>query len=99
LRDVRADARGCLPQAHRPLGAPVNRFRLSDLFALTWLETKIFVREPLGLLGGVFVPVVFSVLIGRVFGTQRTGAAEGQRGLVGPDLAVFAALLISISSV
>jgi len=77
----------------------VKRFRLSDLFALTWLETKIFVREPLGLIGAVFVPVVVFVLIGRMFGTQMTGAAEGQRGLVGPDLAVFAALLISISAV
>jgi ABC-2 type transport system permease protein len=38
------------------------------------------------------------VLIGRAFGQSFTGP-EGQRGLVGPDLAVFAALLISISAV
>jgi ABC-2 type transport system permease protein len=38
-------------------------------------------------------------LIGRTFGSDISGVSEGQRGLVGPDLAVFAALLISISAV
>ena len=27
------------------------------LWALTWLEIKIFLREPLGVFGSVFVPV------------------------------------------
>jgi len=69
------------------------------LWALTWLEIKIFVREPLGVIGSVFVPVFLFVIIGRLFGGQMTGAEEGRRGLVGVDLAVFAALLIAISAV
>ena len=69
------------------------------LAALTWLEIKIFLREPLGVIGSVFVPVFVFVIIGRTFGARMTGAAEGRRGLVGVDLAVFAALLISISAV
>ena len=67
------------------------------LLALTWLETKIFLREPLGVIGSVFVPVFVFVVIGRMMGDEL--AAEGERGLVGPDLAVFAALLIAISAV
>jgi ABC-2 type transport system permease protein len=67
------------------------------LAGLTWLEIKIFVREPLGVIGAVFVPVFLFVVIGRVFGDELAG--EGERGLVGVDLAVFAALLISISAV
>jgi len=77
----------------------MNRFNPSGLLALTWLEIKIFVREPLGLIGAVLVPVLVFMLIGRTFGGEMAGTAEGQRGLVGPDLAVFAALLISISAV
>jgi ABC-2 type transport system permease protein len=77
----------------------MTTFTRSGLLALTWLEIKIFVREPLGLIGAVFVPVVVFVLIGRTFGGEMTGASSGQRGLVGPDLAVFAALLISLSAV
>jgi ABC-2 type transport system permease protein len=69
------------------------------LLALTWLEVKIFVREPLGLIGSVFVPVAVFVLIGRAYGTSMADVSAGQRGLVGPDLAVFAALLIAISAV
>lgn len=72
---------------------------LRGLWALTWLEIKIFLREPLGVLGSVLVPVLVFVVIGRTFGSQITGAGEGERGLVGVDLAVFAALLISISAV
>ena len=69
------------------------------LWALTWLEIKIFIREPLGVIGSVFVPVFVFLVIGRLFGRSLVGVAEGQRGLVGPDLAVFAALLLAISSV
>ena len=77
----------------------MKAFSFRGLGALTWLETKIFLREPLGVIGSVFVPVFVFVIIGRTFGQQMTGAAEGKRGLVGVDLAVFAALLISISAV
>ena len=72
---------------------------MKGLFALTWLEIKIFVREPLGVIGSVFVPVFVFVVIGRVFGGDLAGTSEGERGLVGSDLAVFAALLIAISAV
>ena len=72
---------------------------MKGLLALTWLEIKIFVREPLGVIGSVFVPVFVFVVIGRMFGGDLAGTAEGERGLVGPDLAVFAALLIAISAV
>ena len=69
------------------------------LWALTWLEIKIFIREPLGVIGSVFVPVFVFLIIGRMFGRGLVGVSEGQRGLVGPDLAVFAALLLAISAV
>jgi len=77
----------------------MSTLKPSGLLALTWLEIKIFVREPLGVIGAVFVPVIVFVLIGRSFGADLSGASEGRRGLVGPDLAVFAALLMSISAV
>ena len=38
------------------------------LLKLTWLEIKIFVREPLGLFGTVGVPVLVFVIFGRMFG-------------------------------
>src|SRR5262245_63210703 len=77
----------------------MNAFSFKGLWALTWLEIKIFMREPLGVIGAVFVPVLVFLVIGRTFGDQVTGASAGQRGLVGVNLAVFAGLLIAISAV
>jgi len=40
---------------------------MRGLLKLTWLETKIFAREPLGLIGSVAVPVVMYIVLGRLF--------------------------------
>jgi ABC-2 type transport system permease protein len=41
---------------------------LRGLWRLTWLEIKIFLREPLGAIGSIVFPVVMYVVIGRVVG-------------------------------
>ena len=43
---------------------------LRGLWKLTWLEMKIFAREPLGLFGTVALPVVVFVVVGRVLGRR-----------------------------
>ncbi len=35
------------------------------LWKLTWLEIKIFLREPLGAFGSIFFPVLVFVVVGR----------------------------------
>ena len=37
---------------------------LRGLLKLTWLETKVFVREPMGLIGNVVIPVGIFVVLG-----------------------------------
>ena len=44
---------------------------LRGLWRLTWLEIKIFVREPLGVIGTVGIPVLIFVVLGRVLGPGR----------------------------
>ena len=39
---------------------------LKGLWSLTWLEIKIFAREPLGLVGTVGVPVAIVMFLGRI---------------------------------
>src|SRR5689334_13526112 len=77
----------------------MSAFNFRGLLALTWLEIKIFVREPLGVIGSVFVPVLVFLAIGRPSVDRMTGSSQAQRGLVGPDLTLFAAPLSSISAV
>ena len=72
---------------------------LHGLWQLTWLEIKIFVREPLGVIGTVAVPVVFFVALGKMFGGRlQTALAEGPR-VVTVDLPILASILISLSAV
>jgi ABC-2 type transport system permease protein len=68
------------------------------LLRLTWLEIKIFVREPLGLIGGIAIPVVMFVVLGRMAGPrlQKTPASPPALSM---DVAIFAALLIAASAV
>lgn len=70
---------------------------LRGLWALAWLETKIFVREPMGLVGTLGMPVVIFVLVGRTFGA---GGRRGPTAAEAPfNVAILAALLIAVSAV
>jgi ABC-2 type transport system permease protein len=69
---------------------------LRGLWKLTWLEIKIFVREPLGLLGSVGIPVAVFIVLGRLLGRRPTATT---RELVGADIPVLASLLITLSAV
>lgn len=70
------------------------------LFKLTWLETKIFIREPLGALGTILIPVVIFVGLGRLAGGSRRAAPSfADSSLLRVDLPVFASMLIAISTV
>ena len=70
------------------------------LLKLTWLEIKIFLREPLGALGTVLIPVLMFVGLGRLAGSSRMRTSPlADTGLLTIDLPVFAAIMIAISAV
>jgi ABC-2 type transport system permease protein len=68
------------------------------LWHLTWLEIKIFVREPLGLIGSVALPVVLFVMVGRLVGPVQV-ASKDLPAFVSVDLPIFASILIATSAV
>ena len=71
---------------------------LRGLLKLTWLEIKIFIREPLGLIGTFGMPILVFVGLSRSFGdSART--SQGAREFVRVDLPVFTAILIALSAV
>ena len=72
---------------------------LRGLWKLTWLEIKIFVREPLGFVGTVGIPVVVFVILGRTIG-GGAGTPAGKAGeFVSVSLPVLASILIALSAV
>jgi ABC-2 type transport system permease protein len=72
---------------------------LRGLWKLTWLEIKIFVREPLGVVGTVGIPVVVFAVLGRVFSRGIAGGSSRPRPFIDMDLPVFGALLIALNAV
>lgn len=70
---------------------------LHGFWKLSWVETKVFVREPMGVVGMLLLPVVIYVVMARFvsFGATATAAGDG-----GPfNLAILAALIIAIGAV
>ena len=69
---------------------------LHGLFTLAWLETKIFVREPMGLVGTLAMPLVVFVVLGRALGTGARGSVAAPQAPF--NVAILAALLIAVSA-
>src|SRR6185369_12319715 len=69
------------------------------LWKLTWLEIKIFLREPLGAFGSILFPVVVFVVAGRFMGGRPTSGAIAATGFLRVGLPVLASVLIAISGV
>jgi ABC-2 type transport system permease protein len=71
---------------------------MRGLWQLTWLEIKIFVREPLGLVGTVAVPVLVFVVVGRLMRGAATPSSP-EEAFLRSGLPVFAAILMAVSAV
>lgn len=78
---------------------------LKGLWKLSWIETKVFVREPMGVVGSLVVPVIIFVIFGRMFGASaRTAPAVtatiASSGAAAPvNVTILAAVLIAVGAV
>src|SRR5688572_2972646 len=69
------------------------------LVKLTWLEMKIFVREPMGVFGTVGIPVLVFVIASRLAGPRVAQAAIQPGGVVPAFLPVLASILMMLSAI
>ncbi len=73
---------------------------LRGLPELTWLETKIFLREPLGAIGTIVVPVLIFVVLGRMgVGRSASGSASVGSLFGAGGVPVLVSILIANSAV
>src|SRR5271170_2633811 len=72
---------------------------LRGLWKLTWIELKIFLREPLGAIGTIVIPVLVFVLVGRAIGPKLGPSATTASIFIAVGLPVLASILIAISAV
>ena len=67
---------------------------LRHLAKLTWVEIKIFLREPMGAIGTIAVPVLLFLALGRLLQDRQRAAGFAAQGLP-----VFAVIFIAIGAV
>ncbi len=72
---------------------------LRGLWKLTWIEIKIFMREPLGAIGTIGFPVLIFIGLSRVFGRTMPSSSVASSSFVRVGLPVFASLLITVNCV
>jgi ABC-2 type transport system permease protein len=72
---------------------------LHGLWKLTWLEIKIFLREPLGAFGSIILPVLVFVVVGRFVGGQPPPRGIATAEFVRVGLPVFVSVLMALSGV
>jgi ABC-2 type transport system permease protein len=72
---------------------------LRGLWKLTWIEIKVFMREPLGAIGTIGIPVLLFMVLGRVANLRFGGIPPAANGFPRGDVPVLVALLIAISAV
>ena len=68
------------------------------LLSLTWLEIKIFVREPMGVIGSVALPVLVFVVFSRMMGDRLRRAPDELPRFASADLPILAAIFIAVSA-
>jgi ABC-2 type transport system permease protein len=72
---------------------------MQALVKLTWLETKIFVREPMGVIGTVGIPVAVFLIASQIAGPRVGRAAMQPGGVVSAFMPVLASVLMAMSAI
>ena len=71
---------------------------LKGLLKLSWIETKIFMREPLGVIGSLGMPVILFLLLGRAMRAVPRGTPRPFVKLPF-NITILAAILIALGAV
>ncbi len=72
---------------------------MRGLWKLTWIEIKIFLREPMGAFGTIVFPVLIFLVVGRMVGRRMSPSSLADSGFIHAGLPVIVSLLISVSAV
>lgn len=70
---------------------------INGFWKLSWVETKVFMREPMGVIATLGMPVLIFVILGESFGNDSMQQMSEPGALF--NLPIFATLLIAVSTV
>ena len=72
---------------------------MRGLWKLSWIEIKVFLREPMGAFGTIVFPVVIFVILGRVVGRRIPAASVATNSFIQTGLPIIASLFIVVGAV
>ncbi len=72
---------------------------MRGLWKLTWIEIKIFMREPLGAFGTILIPVLIFLVVGRVVSSRMSRDALAGSSFLQVGLPVMASVMITVGTV
>jgi ABC-2 type transport system permease protein len=72
---------------------------MRGLWKLTWIEIKVFLREPMGAFGTIVFPVLIFLVVGRVVGGRMVPSSIAASGFIQVGLPIIVSLLIAVSAV
>jgi ABC-2 type transport system permease protein len=72
---------------------------LRGLWKLTWIEIKVFLREPLGAFGTIVFPVLIFLVLGRVANPKPAALSPASSSFIRVELPILVSLLIAINAV
>lgn len=72
---------------------------MRGLWKLTWIELKIFLREPLGAIGTIVIPVLVYLGVGRAIGRRLDPSSVAENSFMRSGLPILASIVIAFSAV
>jgi ABC-2 type transport system permease protein len=72
---------------------------LRGLWKLTWIELKVFLREPFGAIGTIGIPVLVYLGVGRTVGRRLAPSSLAASSFMRSGLPVLASIVIAFSAV
>jgi len=72
---------------------------MRGLWKLSWIEIKVFLREPMGAFGTIVFPVVIFLVLGRVIGRRLPTASVATSNFIQTGLPIIASLFIVVGAV
>lgn len=72
-------------------------FSIKSLGKMTWIETKLFLREPVSAFFTLIFPLLMLFIFGSIYGSQSMPASEGGQSVIGNLIPAFTAMIIGIT--
>jgi ABC-2 type transport system permease protein len=69
---------------------------MKSLLKMTWMEAKLFLREPVSAFFTLIFPLLMLFIFGTIYGTQAMPGADGSQGAIGNLIPAFTAMIIGM---